>query len=183
VNPTLFALCQKAVVGPALWITGQCHFPPPLPETPVTLASPGQVLSQEIDVPVTTGYFLSLAVQFPTVEERVNDQRIGGRNNAPCYGPEARRLEDFPAEERTDFGHPVKLQMTALNVKDGTVAWQADIASLCQTGHDLKSKKHQVLALVPLAEGRYRLQVRNVEARPDLAGLGVFLTLHAGTGK
>lgn len=182
-NPTLYALCQKAVVGPALWITGQCAFPPPLPETPITLASPGEVLSQDVELPVTKGYFLSLGVQFPTVEERVDDQLIGARYDIPCYGQSARQLEDVPAERRPDLGRPVKLQVLALNTKDGTVAWQADIASICAAGHDLKRKKHQVLALVHLTAGRYRLLVRNVEARPDLARLDVSLTLHAGTGK
>lgn len=182
-NPALYALCQKAVVGPALWITGQCAFPPPLPDAPVMLDSPGQVLSQEVEVPVTKGYFLSLGVQFPSVEKRLGDRLIGARYDVPCYGQGARQLDDFPAEQRPDLGRPVKLQVTALNVKDGAVAWQADIASICSAGHDLKRKKHQVLALVPLTEGRYRLLVRNVEARPDLAGLDVSLTLHAGTGK
>ncbi|MEO6281366.1 hypothetical protein [Roseateles sp.] len=182
-NPTLYALCQKAIVGPALWITGQCEFPPPLPETPVTLAAPGQVLSQEFDVPVTKGYFLSLGVQFPSLEDRLSDRLIGAQYDVPCYGQGVKQLEDFPAEKRTDLGRPVRLEVKALNVKDGAAAWQADIASICIAGHDLKRKKLQVLALIPLAEGRYRLQVRNVEARPDLAGLDVSLTLHAGSGK
>lgn len=182
-TPTLFALCQKAVIGPALWITGQCAFAPPLPETPVTLATPGQVLSQEVEVPVTTGYFLSLGVQFPTVQDRLDDRLIGARYDVPCHGQGARQLGDFPAEQRPDLGRPVRLQVTVLTAKDGAVAWQADIASLCPAGHDLKRKKHQVLALLPLAEGRYRLLVRNIEARPDLAGLDVSVTLHAGSGK
>ena len=179
-NPTLYALCHETVFGPALWLIGQCAIPPLIPETSIRLDSPGLVLSREFTVPVTLGYFLSLGVQFPTVEDRLNDRKIGAQFDFPCYGPGAKRLEDFPVERRQDLGQPVRLQVTATNVKDGSIAWKADLASICRAGHDLKKQKLQVLALPRLSVGRYRLTVHNVEARPDLEGLGLSLLFHSG---
>lgn len=179
-SPTLLALCQKAVIGPALWITGQCAFPPPLPATAIQLDTAGLVLSQEVEVPVSMGYFLSLGVEFASVEDRLNDRLIGSQYDVPCYGPDARQMSDFPVEQRRDLGRPVRLQVSVLDARQGAVAWKADLASICRAGHDLKRKKLQVLALAPLAEGRYRVLVHNVEPRPDLAGLGISFFIHSG---
>lgn len=179
-NPTLYALCQESVLGPALWLIGQCSIPPLIPDTTISLDSPGLVLSREFTVPVSRGYFLSLGVEFPTVEDRLTDRKIGAQFDFPCYGQGAKRLEDFPVEQRLDLGQPIRLQVTALNVKDGSITWKADLASICRAGHDGKKQKLQVLALPRLSEGRYRLTVHNVEARPDLAGLGLSLLMHSG---
>ena len=179
-NPTLYALCQKTVLGPILWISGQCAFPPLLPESPISLQAPGLILTKEFEAPVSKNYFLSFHVQFPSVEQRLNDTLIGSRFDVPCYGDDAKRAFDFPAERQSDLGRPVKLHVKVLRLPKETVAWEADIASLCRAGHDLKAKKLQVLAVAHLAQGKYRIDVKNMEARPDLAAFGTSLTLHSG---
>ncbi|MFM8330425.1 MAG: hypothetical protein ACKN9T_01920 [Candidatus Methylumidiphilus sp.] len=179
-NPTLFALCQKPVLGPLLWITAQCGFPPPLPETPISLASPGHVLSASFDVPVSKGYFLSLTVGFPSIEARLNDTLIGAKYDVPCYGKDAKTVEDFPKERHEDLGKPVRLYVTVKQWPDGTVIYNKAIASICRAGHDLATKKIQVLALAAFAEGQHLIEVQNIEARPDLAGLTTSLTIHSG---
>lgn len=179
-NPTLYALCQKAVLGPVLWISGQCSFPPLLPEFPVSLHAPGLILTKEFEAPVSKKYFLSFHVEFPSVEQRLNDTLIGSRFDVTCYGDEAKKASDFPAERQSDLGRPVKLHAKVLRLPSNTVAWEADIASICRAGHDLNAKKLQVLALLHLTQGKYRIDVMNVEARPDLAAFGTSLTIHSG---
>lgn len=182
-NPTLFALCQKQVLGPVLWITSLCVFPPPLPETPISVSAPGQVLSAQFEVPVSKGYFFSLTVQYPSVQARLNDSLIGAKYDVPCYGKDAKTVEDFSKDRREDLGKPIKLHVTVKQLPDGTVVYDKDIASICRAGHDLATKKLQVLALAQLAEGKYSVEVKNLEARPDLAGLTTSFTIHSGGNK
>lgn len=179
-NPALFALCQKPVLGPLLWITSQCVFPPPLPETPVSLSAPGQVLSAQFDVPVSKGYFLSLAVGFPSIEARLNDNRIGAKYDVPCYGKYAKTVEDFPKARHEDLGKPVRLQVVVKKLPDGTVIFSKAIASICRAGHDLATRKIQVLAHAEFSEGKYLIEVTNIEARPDLADLTTSLKIDSG---
>ena len=179
-NPTLYALCQKAVLGPILWISGQCAFPPLLPETSISLDAPGLVLTKEFEAPVSKNYFLSLHVEFESVQQRLNDTLIGSKYDVPCYGNNAKSAADFPAGRQSDLGKPVKLHVKVLRLPSETIAWESDIASICRAGHNLKAKKLQVLALTHFDQGKYRITVQNTEARPDLAALGISLTIHSG---
>lgn len=182
-NPTLFALCQKPVLGPVLWISSLCVFPPPLPETPISVSAPGQELSALFDVPVSKGYFFSLTVQFPSIDARLNDTLIGAKYDVPCYGKDAKTAEDFPKDRREVLGTPIRLHVTVKRLPDATVVYNKDIASICRAGHDLGTKKLQVLALTELVEGKYSVEVKSLEARPDLAGLTTSFTIHSSSGK
>lgn len=179
-NPTLYVLCQKAVLGPALWISGLCSFPPLLPESPVSLDAPGLILTKEYEAPVSNNYFLSFHVEFPSVEQRLNDTLIGSKFDVPCYGEEGKKVSDFSTERQFDLGRPVKLHVKVLRLPSETVAWEADISSICRAGHDLKAKKLQVLALTHFTQGKYRIYVTNIEARPDLAAFRTSITIHSG---
>jgi hypothetical protein len=173
-NPTLFSLCHKPVIGAALWLSTLCAFPP------LAVATPGTVLSSEFKVPVTKGYFLSARFTFPSTQLRISDTLVGSRFDTPCYGPDAKRLEDFPLTDRSQHGQPLRLRVTIKSQPSGSIAYSQDIASICRAGHDGAAVKTQVLSLVELAEGSYSIEVRNLEPRPDLAALGPRLIIHGG---
>lgn len=141
------------------------------------------MLSAQFDVPVSKGYFFSLTVRFPSVDARVNDTLIGAKYDVPCYGKDAKTAEDFPTDRREDLGKPIKLQVTVTRLPDGTVVYDKNIASICRAGHDLATKKLQVLALTEFVEGKYLVVVKNLEARPDLSGLSTSFTIHSGGSK
>lgn len=123
---------------------------------------------------------MSLSVQFPTTEARLKDTFIGAKYDVSCYGKDAKTVEDFPIDRREDLGKPVRLQVIVKQSPAGTVVFKENIASICRAGHDLVAKKVQVLALVEFVEGKYSIEVKNIEARPDLVGLTTSLMIHSG---
>jgi hypothetical protein len=182
VNPTLYALCHKPVIGVALWLSTLCTFPPLLKETPIAVAKAGLVVSSAFQVPVAQGYFLSARFTFPSTQERISDTLVGARFDTPCYGPGARRFEDFQSSDRRQMGHPLRLRIMVKRQPSGKVAYSEDVASICRAGHDGGAVKTQVLSLMTLAQGSYSIEVHNLEPRPDLDALHPSLVLHAGGG-
>jgi hypothetical protein len=170
----------KGVIGAALWLSTLCAFPPLLKETPIAVARSGTVLSTVFKVPVTQGYFLSARFTFASTQERISDTLVGSSFDAPCYGPGAKRFEDFPSSDRSQLGQPLRLRVTIKSQPSGAAAYSQDIASICRVGHDGAAVKTQVLSLIDLAEGTYSIEVQNLESRPDLEGLHPSLIIHAG---
>jgi hypothetical protein len=179
-NPILYAMCQKPVIGAALWLSTLCAFPPLVEETPIAVARPGTVLSTGFKVPVTRGYFLSARFTFPSTQERINDTLVGSTFDTPCYGPGAKRFDDFPSPDRSYVGQPLRLRVTIRSQPSGAVAYSQDVASICRGGHDGAAVKTQVLSLIGLTEGSYSIEVQNLESRPDFDALHPRLILHAG---
>lgn len=177
-NPTLYALCQKPLIGPALWLSTLCAFPPLLKETPIAVSNPGTVLSSQFVAPVATRYFLSASFKFQSTQERMSDTIVGSTFDAPCFGPAAKHLENFPVSARAQLGQPLRLKVTIKSQSTSSVVYSQDIASVCRAGHDGAAKKTQVLSLIELAEGSYSIVVQNLEARPDLDALHPTLSIH-----
>jgi hypothetical protein len=181
-NPTLYALCQKPVIGVALWLSTLCAFPPLLQETPIAVSTPGSVLSTRFAARVAKAYFLSATFTFPSTQDRINDTVVGSRLDTPCYGPRAKRLDDFPVASRGQLGRPLRLKVTIKKEPSGSIVYSQDIASICRAGHNGAEKKTQVMSLIELAEGDYSMEVTNLEPRPDLAALRPSLVIHTGGG-
>jgi hypothetical protein len=168
-NPTLYALCQKPAIGAALWISGLCAFPPLLNSTAVILDKPGTILSTEFEVPVSKNYFMYLNHTFKSNEERLKDTLVGARYDVPCYGKDAKAVEDFPAEKQVDLGRPVQLHITIRKLPEKSVVIDKLFASICPAGHDGNTRKSQIIGLVELQQGAYLVEVKNEVARPDFS--------------
>jgi len=179
-NPTLYALCHKPVIGAALWLATLCATEPPVKETPIAVATAGTVLATKFSAPADAGYFLSATFRFASIDERVRDTLVGASADVPCYGPGQRRLDDLPESERSRVGKPLRLKVMVRHLPSASVVYSQDLASICRAGHDGAAAKTQVLALIPLRAGEHAIDVQNLEARPDLAALRPSLVLHAG---
>ena len=83
-DPATYALCQKSVVGPAMWIASLCVFPPLFANVPFSLETQGTSISQEFSAPVDRKYNLTLTFDFPTTEDRLKDEIVGSRYEARC---------------------------------------------------------------------------------------------------
>ncbi|MCE3272249.1 MAG: hypothetical protein K0S57_2646 [Ramlibacter sp.] len=180
---TLYAMCQKPVIGIALWLFNLCAFPPLLKETPISVLAPGTVLSSPFSVPVSKGYFLSARFTFPSTQERISDTLVGSEFDTPCFGPAAKRFDDFPVSARTHLGKPLRLKAIIKSRPSGSVAYAQEIASICRSGHNGAAVKTQVLSLIWLAEGNYTIEVQNVEPRPEIDALHPSLIIHHGGNK
>ena len=63
-GPIAYSLCQKPVIGHAMWITGLCAFWPPIPDTEISIQDTGLALNKEFSAPVTKSYLLTLRFVF-----------------------------------------------------------------------------------------------------------------------
>jgi hypothetical protein len=179
-NPTLYALCQKPVIGAVLWISTLCSFPPLLETAPISVGTSGTVLSARFEAPVSKAYFLSAIFTFPSTDARIKDTLIGSQSGEPCYGKAGKQYDDFPEASRPSLGRPLRLRITVKNLSTNSTAYEQNVASVCQAGHNGASIKTQVLALIELQEGTFTIEVKNLESRPDLDALRPVLTIHPG---
>lgn len=170
-NPMLFAWCQEPVIGPLLWIASLCSFPPLLSQISVSLATSGIVLSTQFEAPVRKGYFMSLNYRFASNDDRLKDKLVGASYDVPCYGKDAMKIEDFPESRHAELGKPISLHITIKRVPEGAVVLDRRFASICRADHDGALKKSQILGIIELLPGKYKIEVKNAEARHDLAKL------------
>jgi hypothetical protein len=179
-NPTLYALCQKPILGPILGVSSLCAFPPLLDEAPIDVSSPGTVLSSNFRAPVSKGYFLSVTYTFPTTEDRIKDTIVGSTTSTdPCYGKEAKQFDSYAESVRSSLGKPLRLKVT-VRKPNGEVIYSQSLASVCQAGHDLAARKTQVVSLFELPEGELSIDVENIEPRQDLTIMRPTLRVHSG---
>jgi len=168
-NSTLYALCHKPAIGATLWISSLCAFPPLLNSTAVHLDKPGTILLAEFDVPVSKSYFMYLNHTFKSNVERLKDTLVGARYDVPCYGKDAKTVEDFPTEKQGDLGRPVQLHITIRKLPEKSAVIEKVFASICPGGHDGNTRISQIIGLVELQQGAYLIEVENEVARPDFS--------------
>lgn len=178
-GPITYSLCQS-FVGAALWLTGACVFPPPIPPAAVSLSAPGRILDSAFVSPVETTYSLSLKFEFPTTEDRLNDSLVGNRFSNHCWGETM--YDTIPVNERQGLGRPVPLRIVLRAAATNTVVLDKTFHSLCSSGH-VDNYKTRLVGRISLDRTRYTLEVHNVLAQPDFERAKITLALIPGQGK
>jgi len=128
-GPITYSLCQKALIGPALWIAGLCTFPPLIENTALPLTTAGATVSAPFTVPVDLRYQFVLQFEFPSTEARLQDTLVGSRYQTECDTDPA-ALADKP-----EFGRPIPLRLVIRNAKDHSLVTDEQVTSLCVLGH------------------------------------------------
>ncbi|MBU1689706.1 MAG: hypothetical protein KJ958_15215 [Gammaproteobacteria bacterium] len=185
-SPILYSACSKPILGAVLWLSGYCSIPALLPPVPVDFSKPGQILIAEFEAPeypVPIRYFLYLNHTFPSLEDRLADTLVGAQYDFECYGPKAKKIEDFNESQQKSLGKPIRLHIRISKIADKQIIVNRTYASICRAGHDLKSTKHQIIDLVELPKGRYRIEVENEAARPDFDKIKSAFMIGGHTGK
>lgn len=157
-GPMTYALCQKPVIGIAMFVASLCAFPPLILNEPLSLATAGAAASKEFVVPVDKSYSFDLAFAFPSLE--------------------AIRRDDV-------VGRPIPIHVWIKRKADGRVVVDKTFVSLLEfanSGADHPTKWRKI-GRVDLARGEYRVEMTNLEAQAGLDGVTTSFSLVGGHGK
>jgi hypothetical protein len=178
-DPTTYALCQKSVIGPAMWIASLCVFPPLFAHVPLSLETEGFSVSQEFSAPVDRKYNLTLTFEFPTTAERLNDEILGSRYEARCEG----RVEDIPQENAFGLGRKIPFRVVVRRKQDSSVVVEKEFVSWCVTSAGSKTKTRSI-GWLELNKGEYIAEVVNIAAQDGLGSIHTTISLvPGGSGK
>lgn len=180
-DPTTYALCQKSLLGSAMWIAGLCAFPPLISGEPIDLGKPGTSITKSFQVPVEKSYPLVVTFEFPSVEARLADQIVGSRYSKKCQGDI--RYDEIPEAQRSGLGQPITFKVVIRKAADRAVVLNRTFVSLCLTSHDGKNSKSRTIGLVSLAVGEYVAEITNLEGQSGLPGVKTAISLYGGQGK
>jgi hypothetical protein len=182
-GPITYALCQKQVIGMAMFVSGLCAFPPLIKQEPISLAKAGSAASKEFVVPVDKPYFFDLAFEFPSVEAFRRNQVAGpGHGN---YCEDDVKIEDLPAVRPANLGRLIPIHVVVKRTSDKHVVVDQTFVSSCGTGSS--GTDHPTIwwriGRVELTRGEYIAELTNVEAQSGLEGVKTTVYLVGGHGK
>lgn len=182
-GPMTYALCQKPVIGMAMFVASLCIFPPLIPSEPISLTTAGAQSRKEFVVPVDKSYLFDLAFRFPSIEAMKHDDVVGTGYSDGCDG--TLKYEDVPALGRTDLGHPIPIHITIKREPDRRVVVDRTFVSLCMFGSSGREDptKWRKIGRVELTRGKYLVEVTNLEAQAGLDGVATSFSLVGGHGK
>ncbi len=173
-GPITYKLCHTAGIGVAMWITGLCAFPPPVPKQRVELDRPGLVMSASFSVPADKKY--------PLV--------FGYKSSGAVPDPKVRETCGFDRDYETTSdwkslggGRSVKFKVVIRKAEGMPPIFEGAMDHLCITSNANGFPDDVLVGYVPLAEGAYKIEVFNVRPYEDLKGKDTYLYLAGGWGK
>ncbi len=163
-GPTSYALCQKSVIGPAMWIAGLCAFPPLIGSTHLSLNVAGSEVAKAFTVPVDKSYQFVLQFEFATSEARLSDTIVGSSYRAEC--------DEAPAllADKPEFGRPIPIRILVRRAKDRSIVIDREFTSLCLLGF-AETQKTRRIGSVELVRGDYIAELINLTAQVGLADI------------
>jgi hypothetical protein len=180
-GPITYSLCNKDVIGLAMWITGFCAFPPLIPATEISLRDRGLILSKEFHAPVDKSYLLNLRFVFPSTEARIKDRLVGdGRASHYCNGDI--HYDTIPEHERPGLGLPIPFRVVVRSEPDGASVVERTFHSLCHVAH-AKNDKHRNVGRLDLNRGSYRIEVTNLQPQLAFGDITIEMSLVSGDAK
>jgi len=176
-GPIAYPLCQKALIGPLMWITGLCAFPALVSPVSLPLSSGGETVSASFTAPVDKRYQFVLRFDFESTEARLNDEIVGKRQYRPECDDGSNSLVGNP-----EYGRPIPIRVVIRAAKDRSVVVDKQFTSLCAMGHVDASRTRSV-GWVTLLSGDYTMEATNVEPQAGLTNVRTFIYLVSGGGK
>lgn len=184
-NPTIYALCQKPVLGFVLFVTNACSFPPLIADVPLSLVDSRTSAAKEFEVPVDKFYFFDLKFQFSSVDAVLQDRVIGDGSNYGKHCEGEGRLEDITPSLKAGAGRPIPIQVIITKAGDEQPIVDHVFLTMCRYASDA-GMSHAVwrkIGRVHLAPGRYHVVIKNLEAQSGLDRVTTTVSLVAGHGK
>nr|WP_315394188.1 hypothetical protein [uncultured Duganella sp.] len=176
-NPLIYSLCQKPVIGVALFASTMCAFPPLFADQSLPLQQGGASVVKQLEVTVGKPYFLDIGFAFPSAASHRNDEVAGSRYDDNC----ARDYADIPLARREGLGRPIPIHVLVRD-SGGAVTMDKVFNSLCIVASRAGAKTRTV-GRIDLAAGNYTIEVDNVAAQAGLDGVKTTVSLVAGHGK
>ena len=138
-NQIIYNLCQKPVVGVALWISTLCGTSPIIDSQPVNLQASGLILEKEFNIPIETQakYNLSLSAN-------PRSSIIGSNYSEICWraalGEDIREeLKNMPQTNREELGNIIPFHVIIKSTKSNNTILDKTFYSICTTGHNVTS--------------------------------------------
>ena len=175
-GPTTYALCQKSLIGPAMWIAGLCSFPPLVSHIALPMNTGGEFVVESFTVPVDKNYQFILQFEFASTDARLQDTIVGKSYSAEC-DKEHNSLAGKP-----EYGRPIPIRIVVRSKTDRSILIDKQFTSLCLLGH-VDNRKTRSVGWVTLSRGEYTLEVTNISAQNDLNNVQTFISLVPGGGK
>lgn len=175
-GPITFALCHKALIGPAMWITGLCSFPPLIDALPFPLDAGGSTVSSAFSVPVDKNYEFFMSFEFVSTEARLQDKLVGSNYGAACdRGP-------APPLAKSEYGRPIPIRIVIRKMSDKSIVIDSEFVTLCVQGW-MDNHKGRSIAWLALSQGEYTAEVTNVTAQEGFGAVTSSISLVAGGAK
>jgi hypothetical protein len=128
-GPIAYSLCQKPIIGAAMFISSLCAFPPLIKETPLSLAKSGTSISIPFTVPVDKRYEFILTFESQSTEERWPVEIIGTRyDHNYCVGDVP--YQEIPEEMRKGLGRPIPFRVVIRRIEDRAIIVDRSFNSL-----------------------------------------------------
>lgn len=175
-GPTTYTLCQKAVIGPAMWLASLCVFPPLIPDTPLPLDQAGMTVKHPFVVPVDKRYLWTLIFVFPSIEAGLADKIVGSRFDPRCLSDPA------SLSGQVEFGRPIPIHIVIRRAKDRVAILDTTFQTLCHFGY-VGDKKSRAVGWVELVRGEYIAEVTNLAAQDGLSAVKTTVSLVPGLAK
>lgn len=175
-GPITYSLCQKAIIGPAMWIVGLCSFPPLIDEISLPINTTGASVKTSFSAPVDKNYQFILNFEFASTEARLQDTLVGQRFQKACDTAPASLLG------KSEYGHPIPIRILIRRANDQSVLLDQEFTSLCVLGH-ANNRKSRSVGWVTLDRGEYIAEITNVAAQEGFTDTEVFVALVPGVGK
>jgi Domain of unknown function (DUF5625) len=175
-GPTTYALCQKAFIGPAMWIMGLCSFPPLISDLSFSLDAAGTPVASAFSVPVDRSYEFVLDFEFASTEARLQDRIVGTNYEAACS------TEPTSLLGKSEYGRPIPIRVVIRKSSDKAILVESEFLTLCVKGQ-ISNRKSRSIGWVALPRGEYIAEVTNLAVQEGLAEMKTSISLVPGGGK
>jgi hypothetical protein len=175
-GPLTYALCHKSLVGPALWITGLCAFPPLFSDVALPLGAEGTTVATAFFAPVDRKYQLVLNFEFATSDERLQDTTVGSSYRAECDKDPSSILD------KPQYGQAIPIRVVIRKAENNAVIIDEQFTTLCIISHRANQKTRSI-GWVSLARGKYTAEITNIAAQKGLGAAKVSVALVPGGSK
>ena len=180
-GPITYSLCQKPVIGLAMWITSLCVFPPLINDEPFPINKENTSITIPFEVPVDKKYSLEMNFKFPSNEAYNLDKIVGTRYNQYCYNQT--KYEDIPEFERAGLGQPIIFKIVVREEENDSIIFDKTIESLCTTSNGKDYRKTRTITRIPLIRGNYIINIISINKQNNLDNVKTSVSLKAGRSK
>jgi hypothetical protein len=177
-GPIAYSLCQKPVLGLAMYLASACAFPPLVDQQAFPLQQADARTVTQFEAPVGKTYFLELNFHDGAASGVGADDIAGSYPYQDCGHDYA----TIPAARRATMGPPIPLQVLVREKRTGTVRVDQVFNVQCAVSWGAQTVT-RTAARFALPAGAYVMEVRNLESQPWVGKLRTTVSLGPGRMK
>jgi Domain of unknown function (DUF5625) len=182
-GPIAYSLCQKPILGVAMWLASACAIPPLFAEVPINLVVPETKVTVTFNAPAELKYFLGLSFEFESDEDRFCGTIVSG-SVENCYGNTDSNEKPLSEVRKHPLGGlPIPFKVVIHRASDKSIVTEKKFIFSGEWAHDGKIKEDKVIGELALKSGAYTAEITNLAARSGFENVKTKLFLRAGGGK